>query len=289
MNLLICDVDNTLFDWNAYYASSFRAMVHVASRELAVPEDLIYEQLKEVHQRYQSIEYTYSLQELPVVQSLEVPRLREVLDASIGAFNSVKRRRLRPFPDVRPTLEWVALQQYTIVAVSNAPMHQAYRRIERLGLRRYFDGLVCWEGWKAKSREDPLVGHRMGGELEIKLPWHKPLRQHELKPSAVPYQSVLDHYGLHGGSLWVVGDSLSSDIAPAGTLGIRTIWARYGSLAREKDIETLLRVTDWSDSQVRALRAAGEVIPDFAIDSFSGLREVLPESQPSLFGALDQP
>lgn len=288
VKLLICDIDNTLFDWSGYYASAFRALVHVAARELAIPEERLYSELKVIHQKHRSIEYSFSLQELPSTEDLDIDALRKVLDAAIGAFNSVKRKRLRPFQDVRRTLTWIRMQQYTVVAVTNSPTYQAYRKLERMGLRSYFDGLVSREGWGAKGRDDPLVGHRMPESTAIELPWHVAVSHAALKPSTIPYELVLERYPKLRGAAWVVGDSLSNDIAPANQLGLHSVWARYGSTTRAKDLETLLRVTDWTDSQLRALRTAPTVKPEYSIDTFSDLQGILPESQPTLFDSMEE-
>jgi len=280
---LICDIDNTLFDWNAYYASAFRALVHVASRELGVVEDQLYAELKSIHQHFRSIEYTFSVQLLPSAAHLSEPEMKQLLDKCIGAFNSVKLRRLKAHDGVRSTLDWGNQQGISIIAVSNAPMHQAYRRIQRMGLRPFFTGLVAWEGWESKDRDDPLVGHRMPTSFDIDLPWSLRLRYEELKPNTVPYEKVLGRYSAEPDNVWVVGDSLFNDIFPATQLGLRTVWARYGSAITEKNLTTLLRVTDWTDAQVRAIKSAPTVVPQYAIDAFSELLDILPIAQPTLF------
>lgn len=158
-------------------------------------------------------------------------------------------------PDVRSTLEWVALQQYTIVAVSNAPTTLPTHRAP--GPQALFlDGLVEKE---AKSREDPLRRSPNGWRTRDQALGISHCANTN-SSRARCWSSVLDHYGraVDLGCRRL----LSSDIAPAGTLGIRTIWARYGSVAREKDIETLLRVTDWR-IPAWALESCGRSHPRF--------------------------
>jgi len=57
------------------------------------------------------------------------------------------------------------------------------------------------------------------------------------------YSTVVADLGIRREQVWVVGDSLHKDIAPAEELGFHTIWARYGSQALPENMNTLLRIT----------------------------------------------
>ena len=92
IRLLICDLDNTLYDWVTFFSRALYAMVDEATRLLAVPKERLLDELQEVHRRYHNTEQPFGLLETRSVRDayLGLPR-REIyrqLNDAFHAFNS---------------------------------------------------------------------------------------------------------------------------------------------------------------------------------------------------------
>src|SRR4051812_36427191 len=113
--IVLVDVDNTLYDWPAFFAPSFRAMVHALKRELGVPEEQLYSEFKEVFARQRSLEYAFSIQAIDSVRDLPADRIQHLIRQGRGAFLRVQKLRLRPYEKVAETLNWLLDQGHTVV------------------------------------------------------------------------------------------------------------------------------------------------------------------------------
>ena len=151
--IVLVDVDNTLYDWPAFFAPSFRAMVHALKRELALPEEQLYREFKEVFAKRHSLEYAFAIQELEFVRQLPTGRIQHLIRQGRGAFLRVQRHRLRPYSRVPETLHWLAEQGHLVVGVTNSPLFLAQKRLFDLGLDSFLTGLVAWEGFAPE--DDP--------------------------------------------------------------------------------------------------------------------------------------
>jgi putative hydrolase of the HAD superfamily len=85
-----------------------------------------------------------------------------------------------------------------LAVVSDAPRREAWLRLCYLNLHHMFDVVV--------THED--TGER--------------------KPSPAPFRLVLERLGVQPAEALMVGDWPERDVAGAGALGIRTVFARYG-------------------------------------------------------------
>lgn len=285
--VLLADIDNTLYDWPAFFAPSFRAMVHVLARELGVAEDQLYDEFKDVFGRHQSLEYAFAIQELATVQGLEPERVRRLIEQGRGAFKSVQRKRLQPYPGVVETLKWLELQRVRVVGITNSPAWRAQQRLYELRLDELMYGLVAWEGFEG-SLDDPhtkgfVKGGRTRGQTRLSNVWTVP--EQDCKPSQQHYVFALEAVGAKAESSWAVGDSLAKDLEPAAQVGIKTIWARYGASfePNESNMKTLLRITHWTPSRIDTTYHKDDFSPDFAVNCFDELQGILPATVLSLF------
>jgi FMN phosphatase YigB (HAD superfamily) len=83
----------------------------------------------------------------------------------------------------------------------------------------------------------------------------------------------------------MLGDSLSKDVAAARAAGVRDVWARYGTRPREENLNTLRRITPWTETEKVADREARlRIAPTFTIDDISELTALMGTRRPRLFG-----
>ena len=111
------------------------------------------------------------------------------------------RHEVEIFPDVQPTLEFLA-NHYTLGVITNGNAD-----VRRLGLADYFQFTLCAE------------------ELGIGKPDPHPFRQALRLGGALPEQAV------H------VGDHAEDDIAGAQQAGLRAVWFNPGQIAWTQDYQ----------------------------------------------------
>lgn len=283
---LLTDIDNTLFSWQDFFAPSFRAMVHALARFLGVTEDRLYDEFKQVYAEHASLEYAFSIQELPVVLKLPRERQHDAVRIGRGAFSSVYRTHLKPYPAVVETLEWAQEQGLVVAAVTNSPAYLAQKRLYDLKLDRIIKVLIAWEGFRAQTEGSVVAGFvRDGTHLRDRSRVSRVVivPESDVKPNDAHYKIALEELGIDPDHSWVIGDSLQKDLAPAGRLGIHTIWAKYGTSEPGRNFETLLRITHWAPDKIEATYHDDEFEPEFAINQIEELKHILPKRQLTLF------
>lgn len=286
--LLLTDLDNTLYDWNSFFASAFRGMVHAVARELPIDENTLIESFREVYQTHGNVEYAFAIQELSAVRDLSDERVRELIRVGRGAFQRVRSSRLRPYDGTVETLRWVAEQGIKVIAVSNAPLYSAQHRLNELRVDRLFDGIVAWEGSAVPEKEQAerfIEGFlpRNGPRRRSAIAWTATVDTQSRKPSTLPYKIAMEKFGAEPATTWVLGDSIDKDLRPAHELGATTLHAAYGTAVTQKNLETLLRITHWTAQEVESQYRAAPVVPDVTLSSIAQLRDVLPLNNPPLF------
>ncbi len=283
--LLLTDLDNTIYNWIDYFAPSFRAMVHVLSRETGLSESVIIEDFKRVFSRHKSVEYAFSIQELCLCRDRSPAEVLELIRLAKGAFSRVREKRLRAYPGVKEALSWARDEGIAIVGVTNAPIFQAQRRLYQLGLDSLFTGLAAWEGFGIPE-EDPFAEpikvrkETRGWKTNIEKIWR--LASDGLKPNPEHYRIVIEDLGIRSSDTWVVGDSLQKDVRPALQIGAKGVWARYGQQFEQKNFRTILSVTHWSAEKIAETYDPRELKPDLVIDRFDDLVKHIPSVQAAL-------
>ncbi len=61
--MLVCDLDNTLYDWVGYFVPSFNAMVDAALPIIGCDREQLLDDLREVHQKHHDSEQPFALLE----------------------------------------------------------------------------------------------------------------------------------------------------------------------------------------------------------------------------------
>lgn len=282
---LLADIDNTLFDWPAFFAPSFRAMVHALEGKLNLPFETLINEFREVYGDKDSLEFSFSIQELASVKGLSKEDRDELIRAGRGAFRRVSKLRLQPYPGVISGLRWLHGQNYLVICVTNSPAYLAQKRLYDLGIDKYVDILVAWEGVDLAESERSRYNPNRSLRDRSRVKEVRTFPKRNAKPNPTPFEIAMETHNIAPENAWAIGDSLQKDLAPAATLGIKTIWARYGAAfdASSKDSRTLLSITNWTDEEIKLTHTTMSFIPDFTIDQFSEIQDILPESQPDLF------
>jgi len=283
--VILTDVDNTLFSWIDYFAPCFRALVHAISREAKLSEEDLYASFQTVFQREGTVEFRKAIQENLLVKSLPIDQQERLIHIGKVAFGQASNRHLRPYPSVIPTLKRLRQDGIWVVAVTNSDVLQAMYRLRRLGVAKLLNGLVAWDHdvsgiTDSASSYGELFATRLRNSG---LPWAKALPEDRLKPNVAAYEEALNRIGVRKADIWIIGDSLAKDLTPAFQINATAIWAKYGHSFDEKNFNTLIQITHWSEERIRATYDKSVLKPDHIAEDFTQLLDFVDLRQPTLF------
>jgi FMN phosphatase YigB (HAD superfamily) len=236
--LLITDVDNTLFDFGTYFEAGLAALVGFLCDRLKTGREQVTGRLREIYRLHGSIEYPFAVEDLSIDVGMGAAERDEFVRSALAIFWRAAEDELKPYETVRETLSHLAHDGVVIVAYTDAPVHEAVRRLRRMRLDRYLSGIVAQQWFARRPARSQVVYLR-------ELPgWHRARRlapvwvipPDERKPSSITYQRIAGRFGT--GAATVIGDSVSRDLVPAVDVGFTAVLADYGHRAAP---ESLLR------------------------------------------------
>jgi len=271
MRLLITDLDNTLYDWMTYFAQSFRAMVRSLVQITEIPEDVLLDDFKSVHQQYANSEHLYAVLELPSLRNKYAGQSDEefmqTIDGALHEFDRTRKQTLHLYDGVAESLEWLHNQNVIVVGYTEAISVNAFYRLHMLGIDQFFTKLYALDGFlRPHPKGTPVSYAARDGFIEIVPP-------SERKPNPRLLLDICARHGVSASSAVYVGDSLTRDISMATEAGVMAVWAKYGTQYDRSLWNVLVRVTHWTDTDVRReeeLRHQySNVRPDRTINSFT--------------------
>lgn len=283
--LLIADLDNTLYNWVDFFAPSFRGMVHVLARVMKVSEEVLIESFRKVYNERGSLEYSFTIQELDIIKNYSETEIEKFVELGQKVFSRVRRKNLKPYEGVKETLEQLYNAGILIVGVTNAPVHHAKMRLWQLKIDKYFFGLGGWEGNTLPHDEfaDEIIKKEKSGRYRTRIEKYWQFSNEEMKPNPFAYLNIISKLNVSHKKTYVIGDSMSKDIIPAKEIGAIGIWAKYGMKYSQKNFDTLLKITHWDQSKINDVYKDFSVKPDYVINSFSELTDIIESPQRSLF------
>ena len=277
IQLLVTDLDNTLYDWVSSFVPAFYGMVDVAAGILRVDQEELLDDLKAVHQRYHNSEQPFALLETSIVARRYPDASRferkHHLDAAFSAFNSLRERNLRLYPGVRDTLRVIRKSGCGVVGYTEAVIENSLYRLRLLGVLEEIQLLYV-----PKSHTDE--GHPDSAHQRIVDQYSH--RVHFLpdahrKPDPSVLSEICEAHRVSLLHTLYVGDSMTRDVAMAKGAGVHAAWARYGCAFNPGDWKKLVRVTHWTAEDVaretRLKEEYRDVRADVELDSFGELLE----------------
>jgi FMN phosphatase YigB (HAD superfamily) len=276
IQLLITDLDNTLYDWVSFYAEALLALVGEAARLLDTSRDTIMEELRVVHQRFGTMERPYALLDTELVARRypdQTLRQRATLLApAFHAWDRARLRALRMYPGTRETLERLN-RHCVLVAHTESSAFNATWRLRTLGISGLFRRVYV-----AMDQDifDPFPPEQNSSELTDTIELLLPVQR---KPDPEIVRNICRDFAVDPARCAYVGDSLPRDITMAKEAGAYAIWARYGTHHDAFSWNQVLRVSHWKEQDFardeRARHALRHMQPDVVIDSFADLLQIL--------------
>jgi len=200
---IVFDLDNTLTDFMRMKEAAIEAAI----------DGMLDAGLKmdrgEVLRRVQAIYAERGLEFQQVFDELLERELGEVdpkiLASGIVAYRRARASELVLYPHALMTLLELAKRGIRLGVVSDAPRFQVWLRLCSLGLQHLFDAVVTFDDTR------------------------------ERKPAAAPFREVLRRLGVPPEESLMIGDWAERDMVGARSLGMTTVFARYGDTFDTKE------------------------------------------------------
>lgn len=277
-SVLITDIDNTLFDWFDIWCATFKPLLKKAAEISRVPEKKLISEIRPVHQKHGTAEYSFVLEELPSFLKLYGGResINRELDDAIHAARSNRIKHLKLYKGVYDTLAELRTRRVKVIAYTESKEWYTKYRLKKLGLD-YFIDTVYSPGDHANLPIDD--DHRTKINFENTKFLHTP--EGELKPNPQLLLDIIKASGVKKEDCVYIGDSEIKDIDMAHEAGVTSVFAKYGTLhfdERPDDYDLLRDVTHWTDEDVERERHLKENArhhkADFEVENFGELLNI---------------
>jgi putative hydrolase of the HAD superfamily len=214
---LIFDMDNTLFDLVGAQITACKAVVQQLGYDDG--DELFSYFLTPAHgfESHENIRQYMNERSIPV---------DDLYRKACQVYETVKLQHIYPYEGVTETLQSLHIRGYAMGIVTDAHSRDATLRLEKTGLLPFFCCTVTFDMVKVK------------------------------KPAPEPFLFALEMMKADTDEAILIGDSPQRDLVPCRSLGIRTVYARYGD---------------------RFLCDRNNVPADFIIDAMVELPEILSE------------
>lgn len=196
LRAIVFDLDNTLVDFMKMKAAAVEAAIEgMIDAGLELPRDEVRKRIDAIYQS-QGLEYQRVFDELLESELGHIDP--KILASGIVAYRRGRGSALVLYPHVQMTLLELAKRGIRLGVVSDAPRAQVWLRLCDLGLQHTFDAVVTFDD----------TGER--------------------KPGAAPFREVLRRLDVTPGEALMIGDWAERDVVGGKSLGMKTVFARYG-------------------------------------------------------------
>ncbi|MCP1213779.1 HAD family hydrolase [Acetobacter okinawensis] len=262
-SVLITDVDNTLLDWQDLWYQTFSGMMDKVLDISGVDSETLYAEVRVIHQKYGTSEYSHLLEELPSLRARYGDEVLTVMAPAIDAFRAARRRALALYPTVADTLATLKRKGVRIVAFTESKAFYTNYRFRKLGLDGLVDVLYSPEDHSVPE-EMVATRHYDSDTYAFKHTIHHYTPAGEMKPNPDILLDIVKDLGVSVDEVVYIGDNLLKDVFMAQQAGITDVHAAYGSSQHKSEYELLRKVTHWTPEMVERERAAlkpGSIVP----------------------------
>lgn len=251
VRLLICDLDNTLYDWVGYFVVSFYEMIDKIVEISGCDRESLLDDFREVHRKHHDSEHPFALLETKTIARLHpnatMQEIAEIYDPAFHAFNISRKRNLELYPGVMRAIKELHASGVTLVAHTESKLFSATARMQKLQLSQYFSKLYCRE---ASRSLHPAAGSFSKQNDQFPLERVTELSQHQRKPDAQVVKEICEIERVPVSEAAYVGDSIARDVLMSNDAGIFSVWAKYGVNSTKDNYKKLVRISHWSEEDV---------------------------------------
>lgn len=193
---IVFDLDNTLTDFMRMKEDAITAAIDgMIDAGLRLPREAVRARIDAIYQE-QGLEYQKVFDQLLESELGKIDP--KILASGIVAYRRARESALVLYPHVQMTLLELTKRGIRLGVVSDAPQAQVWLRLCSLSLQHVFDAVVTFDD----------TGER--------------------KPSPAPFRKLLGHLGVDPHEALMIGDWAERDVVGAKSLGMKTVFARYG-------------------------------------------------------------
>ncbi|MFV8557492.1 HAD family hydrolase [Sulfitobacter sp. SBS6] len=277
--LLVCDLDNTLYDWVDYFVPAFYAMVDRATEILGCDKADLLVDLRKVHQKHHDTEHPFALLETEIVSNhfpdFSLEQKAAHLDSAFHSFNSVRKTHLQLYDGVLDTLNALQSENVTLVAHTEGKLYSVLGRLRQLNILDRFNSIYCRERAQGGIKTEAESEEWLKKFPEVNI---KELPPEDRKPNAQVLLDICDLEGFSPSDAVYVGDSIGKDIYMAQNAGVFSAWAKYGNNVNSEKYRALVAVSHWTtediDRESAVKAAATGTVPDLVLEN--SFAEILP-------------
>lgn len=285
IKLVVTDIDNTLFDWVAYYGNAFPISLRYVADQTGIDYDLLLSESRDIFTQH-SIEYPFLVQSLPsVIRGRSRRQILELASNAREVFKSSALPYLIPYVGVETTLASLKKKGIPIVALTDAPRYVAMWKLNKLGILHYFDAIygledpklpVSTDSEKVLVDEELLLKHLRQTNFNFQGRVRTLPDDYE-KPGTKGFKTILMEFDLDKSELsrqimWI-GDNLKKDVELGSQLGVVTAWAKYG--AANEGLQQLLQFSPLENIRKNASIEDSMSAPDIVLSEFSDILSYL--------------
>lgn len=274
---LITDFDNTLYDWFVMWHESFGAMLKEIVRISVIDENELIPQIREIHQRHNTSEYAFLIEDLPALkEKFGGQNLVDLFDDAIHAYRRARKASLKLYDGVLETLANLKSSGVSIVVYTESLAYYTNYRIRTLELDELIDFV-----YSPPDHEIPASAGRQSGALlqnsdaRLLHAQHRYLPKGVRKPNPEVLLDIIRDVGRSPAECVYLGDSLMKDVAMAQDARVIDVLAEYGVVQHRDEYHLLRKVSHWTDADVERERATSKkmIVPAHTISRFSEIEE----------------
>ncbi|MBK6771512.1 MAG: TIGR02253 family HAD-type hydrolase [Ignavibacteria bacterium] len=217
---IIFDLDNTLVDFMLLKRAAVDAAINaMIDAGLNVTFEKAKERINSIYDaegiEYQQV-FDHMLKE--ILGKVDY----KIMSAGIVSYRKAREAALKPYPLVLPTLIELMKMGLKLAVVSDAPSKEAWLRLSYINFQHFFDVVITYDETR------------------------------ERKPSPVPFNMALKELDLRADECLMIGDWAERDMVGAKSVGMKTVFARYG--------DTFNTVNPESDYDIDSISELVEII-----------------------------
>ncbi|WP_431220354.1 HAD family hydrolase [Leifsonia xyli] len=276
--LLVVDLDDTLWTWFDAWYKSFRALLDEVERISGIDEATLISDIRPIHQRRGTSEYSWLLDELALLEATCPPgtSVADFYDEALHAQNRARKAATHLYPGVRETLSRLRENGTTVVGYTESLEFWTRWRIHRTDLDGLLTELYSSPDHDSPEGVDPAARrHLPARDYMLEKTVHRHVPAGVIKPDPIILQQIVKDHGVSAGETVYVGDSPMKDIAMAQAVGAIDALAGYGVHSGDPRYALLQQVSHWTDEMVRKEQDNRPgVLPTPSITLATGLSDI---------------
>lgn len=248
-------------------------MVDEVLRHVDVDRSILLQEIREIHQRHKTTEYSWVLEEIPTIASLPQHLREETIRDAQRAYKDARRRTEHLYPGVFSTLSHIKALGTKVVGFTESQRFYTIQRLIRFGLDGILDVLYCTREHDtpgnidlAKERSKPDEAYLLRDTKVVEL--QTDIR----KPNPEVLLSIVSALHATPAETLYIGDSKMKDVYMAQSARVHDAYAKYGDSMNKEGYDLLRAVSSWTPEEIAKEKVmAVEITPTIALQSFADI------------------